>query len=68
MSAPEKKSQLALPVSKQEDCLRELKNAGATPIHMIVYSWLNFAMPSMFRNLMWAAVILGTAYFGVLNK
>ncbi len=68
MGAPEKKSKLTLPLSKQEDCLRELKNAGATPIHMIVYGLLNFAIPSMFRALMWAAVGVGTAYFGVLSK
>lgn len=68
MSAPEKKSILALPMSKQEDCLRELKNAGASPVHMILYGLLNFAMPSMFRALMWGAVVLGSAYFGVLNK
>jgi hypothetical protein len=68
MSAPLKKSPLALPVSKQEDCLRELKSAGATPVHMILYSVLNFAMPSMFRNLMWAAVTVGLAYLGAINK
>lgn len=68
MSAPERKSLPALPLSKQEDCLRELKDAGATPEHMIKYSWRNFTIPSMFRSLMWATVILGTAYAGVLSK
>lgn len=68
MSAPEKKSNLALSISKQDDCLRELKNAGASPVHMIMYGWLNFAMPSMFRSLMWAVVIVGSAYFGVFPK
>lgn len=67
MSAPDKKLTL-LPLSKQEDCLREVKSAGGKPWHLIMYAWLNFGMPSMFRNLMWAVVILGTAYIGVMNK
>lgn len=68
MSAPLKKSMPALPITRQEDCLRELKSAGATPVHMILYSVLNFAMPSMFRSLMWALVFIIPAYFGAFAK
>jgi hypothetical protein len=64
MSAPDKRLPFGLAVSKQEDCLRELKDAGASPIHMIMYGLLNFTMPSMFRYLMVAVVSLGAAYFG----
>jgi hypothetical protein len=62
----EKESPLRLPISKQEDCLRELKNAGATPREMIAYGLLIFAMPSMVRSLAW--LVLGCLYFGALNK
>lgn len=58
--------ELLLPRSKQEDCLRVLKNAGATPRQMIWYGLLIFAMPSMIRSLAWLA--LGCVYFGVLIK
>ncbi len=68
MSAPEKRSSIGLTLSNQEDCLRELKDAGATPVHMILYGLLNFAMPSMFRYLMVAVATVGAAYFGVLSK
>jgi hypothetical protein len=68
MSAPKKSSPSKLLFSKQEDCLRELKAAGAKPWHLIAYGWLNFAVPSMFRSLMGALVVLGTAYIGVMNR
>lgn len=62
MSAPKESSLSVLSPSKQEDCLRELTAAGAKPWHLIVYGWLNFAMPSMFRYLMLAVIALGSAY------
>ncbi|RYH43093.1 MAG: hypothetical protein EON54_17415 [Alcaligenaceae bacterium] len=68
MSSPEKKLPPLLSRSKQEDCLRELKDAGGKPWHLIVYGWLNFAMPSMFNRLCGAIVVLGMFYIGAVHK
>lgn len=68
MSTREPKLRLGFPVCKQEGCLRVVKAAGGNHWHLMLFQWLNFTLPSMFTKLLWAVVILGTAYIGELNK
>lgn len=53
MDAPEQRATMGLPLGNQEGCLRELREAGATPEQMTRYSFINFTMPLLF----WCAVV-----------
>lgn len=68
MSERKPKPLISLSPDKQEGCLRVVKAAGGNHWHLMLFHWLNFTLPAMLTKLLWAAVILGTALIGVLNK
>jgi hypothetical protein len=53
MNAPEKRPWIGLPLGNQEGCLRELREAGATPEQMTRYSLINFTVPVV----LWLVVV-----------
>lgn len=63
MSETGKTSQVILAISKQEDCLKQLKAAGASPAQMLC-GMLIFITPSIFRSVTTALVLMGI-FFGV---
>lgn len=58
MSEIGKKTQVILPISTQEDCLKQLKAAGASPTQMLC-GMLIFVTPSIFRSIVTVLVLVG---------
>jgi hypothetical protein len=63
MSETGKRSQVILAISKQEDCLKQLKAAGASPAQMLC-GMLIFITPSIVKSVTTALVVIGIL-FGV---
>lgn len=66
MNDPTGKPLITLPISKLENCLKELKASGATPKQMLI-GMLIATCPAIVRSIGFGTASVLAAYYGVFK-